>query len=110
MRPGGETVLISLLVLVETERVLRSHYGLAKAEIAAALLSDPPDNPPTRHGPLQSNRPDLVRRERSSRQVQRSLPHRSPRSREVRSACGPQSCRRNANLTTRFLDVSPPAT
>ena len=34
---GGETVLISLLVLLETEWVLRSRYGLAKAEIAAAL-------------------------------------------------------------------------
>ena len=34
---GGETVLISLLVLLETEWVLRSRYNVAKAEIVAAL-------------------------------------------------------------------------
>jgi predicted nucleic-acid-binding protein len=34
---GGETVLISLLVLLETEWVLRSRYNIAKAEIVAAL-------------------------------------------------------------------------
>ena len=34
---SGETVLISLLVLLETEWVLRSRYGLAKAEIVTAL-------------------------------------------------------------------------
>jgi len=34
---GGEPVLISLLVLLETEWVLRSCYGLAKSEIAAAF-------------------------------------------------------------------------
>src|SRR5205823_4782931 len=34
---GGETVLISLLVLLETEWVLRSRYNVAKAEIGAAL-------------------------------------------------------------------------
>ena len=34
---GGETVLISLLVLLETEWVLRSRYGLRKPEILAAL-------------------------------------------------------------------------
>lgn len=33
----GESVLISLLVLLETEWVLRSRYALAKSEIAAAL-------------------------------------------------------------------------
>ena len=33
----GDAVLISLLVLLETEWVLRSRYGLAKAEIAAAF-------------------------------------------------------------------------
>jgi predicted nucleic-acid-binding protein len=36
-RGGGETVLISLLVLLETEWVLRSRYNVAKAEIVAAL-------------------------------------------------------------------------
>jgi hypothetical protein len=36
---GRETVLISLLVLLETEWVLRSRYNVAKAEIVAALLS-----------------------------------------------------------------------
>lgn len=34
---GGEPVLISLLVLLETEWVLRSRYGLTKPEIAAAF-------------------------------------------------------------------------
>ena len=34
---SGEAVLISLLVLLETEWVLRSRYGVAKAEIVAAL-------------------------------------------------------------------------
>jgi predicted nucleic-acid-binding protein len=34
---GGETVLISLLVLLETEWVLRSRYNVAKTEIVAAL-------------------------------------------------------------------------
>src|SRR6266480_3371046 len=34
---GGETVLISLLVLLETEWVLRSRYGVAKAEIVAGF-------------------------------------------------------------------------
>jgi predicted nucleic-acid-binding protein len=34
---GGETVLISLLVLLETEWVLRSRYDVAKAEIVGAL-------------------------------------------------------------------------
>src|SRR5438094_376701 len=34
---GGETVLISLLVLLETEWVLRSRYNVAKAEIVAAI-------------------------------------------------------------------------
>ena len=34
---GGETVLISLLVLLETEWVLRNRYNVAKAEIGAAL-------------------------------------------------------------------------
>ena len=34
---GGETVLISLIVLLETEWVLRSRYGLAKTEILTAL-------------------------------------------------------------------------
>lgn len=33
----GERVLISLLVLLETEWVLRSRYGLAKADIASAF-------------------------------------------------------------------------
>lgn len=33
----GTRVLISLLVLLETERVLRSRYGLPKPEIAAAF-------------------------------------------------------------------------
>jgi predicted nucleic-acid-binding protein len=33
----GEPVLISLLVLLETEWVLRSRYALAKSEIAAAF-------------------------------------------------------------------------
>jgi predicted nucleic-acid-binding protein len=33
----GEPVLISLLVLLETECVLRSRYALAKSEIVAAL-------------------------------------------------------------------------
>ncbi|MGH8229739.1 MAG: PIN domain-containing protein [Steroidobacteraceae bacterium] len=33
----GEPVLIGLLVLLETEWVLRSRYGLAKPEIAAAF-------------------------------------------------------------------------
>lgn len=33
----GESVLISLLVLLETEWVLRSRYALAKSEIAGAL-------------------------------------------------------------------------
>lgn len=36
---NGEAVLISLLVLVETEWVLRSRYQLSKQEIAAALSS-----------------------------------------------------------------------
>ena len=34
---SGEAVLISLLVLLETEWVLRSRYSVAKAEIVAAL-------------------------------------------------------------------------
>jgi predicted nucleic-acid-binding protein len=34
---GGETVLISLLVVLETEWVLRSRYKVTKAEIVAAL-------------------------------------------------------------------------
>jgi predicted nucleic-acid-binding protein len=34
---SGEAVLISLLVLLETEWVLRSRYRVAKAEIVAAL-------------------------------------------------------------------------
>src|SRR5438046_9297587 len=34
---GGETVLISILVLLETEWVLRSRYNVAKTEIVAAL-------------------------------------------------------------------------
>lgn len=34
---GGETVLISLLVLLETEWLLRRRYSVAKAEIVAAL-------------------------------------------------------------------------
>jgi len=34
---GGETVLISLLVLLETEWVLRSRYAAAKSEILAAF-------------------------------------------------------------------------
>ncbi|MGP8032868.1 MAG: PIN domain-containing protein [Steroidobacteraceae bacterium] len=34
---GGETVLISLLVVLETEWVLRSRYKIGKAEIVAAL-------------------------------------------------------------------------
>ena len=34
---SGETVLISLLVLLETEWVLRSRYGLAKTEILTTL-------------------------------------------------------------------------
>lgn len=34
---SGEAVLISLLVLLETEWVLRSRYGLAKGEIVATL-------------------------------------------------------------------------
>src|SRR5204863_8111105 len=34
---GGGTVLISLLVLLGTEWVLRSRYNVAKAEIVAAL-------------------------------------------------------------------------
>lgn len=34
---SGETVLISLLVLLETEWVLRSRYGVTKAEIVTAL-------------------------------------------------------------------------
>jgi predicted nucleic-acid-binding protein len=33
----GEPVLISLLVLLEVEGVLRSRYGLSKAEILAAF-------------------------------------------------------------------------
>jgi predicted nucleic-acid-binding protein len=33
----GEPVLISLLVLLETEWVLRSRYGLAKSDIAGAF-------------------------------------------------------------------------
>lgn len=33
----GEPILISLLVLLETEWVLRSRYGLAKSDIAAAF-------------------------------------------------------------------------
>jgi len=33
----GESVLVSLLVLLETEWMLRSRYGLAKSEIADAL-------------------------------------------------------------------------
>lgn len=33
----GESVFISQLVLLETERVLRSRYGVAKAAIIAAL-------------------------------------------------------------------------
>lgn len=36
---SGETVLISLLVLLETEWVLRSRYGLPKTEIVAVLSS-----------------------------------------------------------------------
>jgi predicted nucleic-acid-binding protein len=35
----GEPVLISLIVLLETEWVLRSRYGLTKAETLAALSS-----------------------------------------------------------------------
>jgi len=34
---NGEPVLVSLLVLLEAERVLRSRYGLAKAEILSAV-------------------------------------------------------------------------
>jgi len=34
---SGEPVLVSLLVLLETEWVLRSRYGLAKAEILAVV-------------------------------------------------------------------------
>ena len=34
---GGEAVLISLLVLLETEWVLRSRYGVTKTETVAAL-------------------------------------------------------------------------
>lgn len=34
---SGETVLISLVVLLETEWVLRSRYGLAKTEIVTTL-------------------------------------------------------------------------
>ena len=34
---SGDTVLISLLVLLETEWVLRSRYGLSKLEIVAAF-------------------------------------------------------------------------
>ena len=34
---GGEPVLVSLLVLLETEWVLRSRYDLAKSEIVAAF-------------------------------------------------------------------------
>src|ERR1700694_5751474 len=34
---SGEAVLISLLVLLETDGVLRSRYSVAKAEIVAAL-------------------------------------------------------------------------
>jgi predicted nucleic-acid-binding protein len=34
---SGETVLISLVVLLETEWVLRSRYGLGKTEIVATL-------------------------------------------------------------------------
>lgn len=34
---SGEAVLISLLVLLETEWVLRSRYGLTKGEIVATL-------------------------------------------------------------------------
>jgi predicted nucleic-acid-binding protein len=34
---NGEPLLISLLVLLETEWLLRSRYGLAKAEILSAL-------------------------------------------------------------------------
>jgi len=34
---SGETVLISLVVLLETEWVLRSRYGLAKTELVATL-------------------------------------------------------------------------
>jgi predicted nucleic-acid-binding protein len=33
----GEPVLVNLLVLLEIERVLRSRYGLSKAEIIAAF-------------------------------------------------------------------------
>ena len=34
---NGEPVLVSLLVLLEAERVLRTRYGLAKAEILSAV-------------------------------------------------------------------------
>lgn len=34
---AGRRVFVSQLVLLETERVLRSRYGLQKAEIAAAI-------------------------------------------------------------------------
>ena len=34
---AGEAVFVSLLVLLETEWVLRSRYGLKKAEIVAAI-------------------------------------------------------------------------
>jgi predicted nucleic-acid-binding protein len=34
---GGEQVLVSLLVLLETECVLRSRYGMAKVEILSAI-------------------------------------------------------------------------
>lgn len=34
---AGRRVFVSQLVLLETERVLRSRYGLEKAEIAAAI-------------------------------------------------------------------------
>jgi predicted nucleic-acid-binding protein len=34
---SGETVMISLIVLLETEWVLRSRYGLSKSEIAGAF-------------------------------------------------------------------------
>jgi predicted nucleic-acid-binding protein len=36
-RSSGKPVLISLLVLLETEWVLRSRYGLAKVEILSAI-------------------------------------------------------------------------
>jgi predicted nucleic-acid-binding protein len=36
-KPAVQAVLVSLLVLLETERVLQSRYELAKAEIVAAF-------------------------------------------------------------------------